>query len=187
MFPLSDGLLSLSAVSQIEVAKKAQHDAWGRVSARVVTPSLGFGRLLYDVQVRGQSQNYRGGSTVTLGGDSRLRGYATNLYRGDDRILSNLEYRTRPLQIESIQFGLALFYDVGWAGFRYENLDLAQGAGIGLRALAPQIDRLVLRADWGFPLSVQNIAMPSDMGEQFVVRRRKIWPGVPFITFDQAF
>jgi outer membrane protein assembly factor BamA len=46
-----------------------------------------------------------------------------------------------------------LFHDVGSVfDERLEGFRLRQGAGFGLRILAPQLDRDVFRIDFGFPL-----------------------------------
>jgi hypothetical protein len=71
----------------------------------------------------------------------------------------------------SAQLGGALFYDVGDVFNGFDNVDLKQGAGVGVRILFPQVNRIVFRADWGFPFS----------------QGYSTWPGSIFLTFGQAF
>ena len=137
--------------------------------AHLVTPRLGFGRLVYDTRAAHRYRDYHHQRFV-LGGDSRLRGYSATEFRGKDLLVSNLELRTAAVELLSAQLGGALFYDVGDAFNGLEQLRLKQGAGFGVRVLFPQLDRIALRVDWGFPLSEE----------------RDSWPGSIFATFGQA-
>jgi hypothetical protein len=49
-----------------------------------------------------------------------------------------------------------------------------QSAGFGIRLLFPQLDRVVMRADWGFPLT-RGYQEPDS------------FPGDIVVTFRQAF
>jgi hypothetical protein len=63
------------------------------------------------------------------------------------------------------------FYDAGGTADRLSELQLRHSAGAGLRFMAPEFDRVVLRLDWGFPLSPGYSTLP----------------GALFFTFAQAF
>jgi hypothetical protein len=82
-----------------------------------------------------------------------LRGYPSGQFIGKDLIASNVELRTRSLQLWTVQLGGTLFYDVGHAFDGMSGLRPQQGAGFGLRLVFPQLERAVTRIDWGFPLT----------------------------------
>ena len=119
---------------------------------RFVSPRLGIGRLVYDGTILYRPFNDLN-QTVSLGGGDRLRGYPSGQFVGKDMIASNIELRTRALQLWTVQLGGTLFYDVGHAFDGFSNLRLQQGAGFGLRLVFPQLERAVTRIDWGFPLT----------------------------------
>jgi hypothetical protein len=178
-FPLGDGLWRNYAASRIELSKKAKNidgddipasDAQLRVGSRFVTPRTGAGRVVLDGYVQHRYPNYLNPSTV-LGGTGRLRGYQESAFIGPDVVVSNLEFRSRPVQILSVQLGGVVFWDAGDAFNGFDQLDLKHGVGFGLRFLAPQIDRAVFRIDAGFPVD------PSIPGAATTV----------IAQFDQAF
>ena len=86
----------------------------------------------------------------------------------------NLEYRSRPIELASVHLGAAAFYDVGDAFDGFDNLHPKHAVGVGLRALFPQIDRVVLRLDVGFP--IVSGALPPGVS-----------PASFFLAFHQAF
>ena len=86
---------------------------------------------------------------------------------------SNLEYRTRPLQLLGTQLGAVLFYDVGDAFDGFSKMVPKHGVGVGLRIVFPYFNRVVFRADLGFPVS----ATPLPAG---------VSPVSFFVTFAQA-
>jgi hypothetical protein len=141
---------------------------------QVVSPRLGFGRLIYDFGIINRYRNYLNQETF-LGGDGRLRGYPSNFLVGSDFVISNLELRSRPIELlHTVELGAALFYDVGDAAFGLDKIHLKQGVGAGIRALFPQLDREVFRVDFGFPVGDgRNLAGVS--------------PWTFFIAFQQAF
>src|SRR5262249_7386142 len=107
-----------------------------------------------------------------LGGNSRLRGYPSNFFVGKDWAAANVEYRTRAIEVLGSLFGAAVFYDVGDAFNGVDNFRAKQSAGAGFRFLFPQLDKLVLRGDFGFPLP------PRDPG---------VAPVGFYLAFEQAF
>lgn len=168
--PLGDGLVRAVSASTIELATEQRDDALLELDVRAVTPHLGLGRLLVDGVLLDRYRNYLNRKFV-LGGDTRLRGYPLGAFLGKDVLAVSAEFRSRPVEILSAQTGVALFYDVGDAFDGFDEMKLKQDAGIGLRVLFPQLDRVVFRADWGFPLSPGY----------------KSFPGSLFVTFGQAF
>lgn len=82
-----------------------------------------------------------------------MRGYPTNFFLGHDFVSYNLEFRTRPVEILSCQLAAVGFFDAGDAFTPgVSPLQPYQSVGVGLRALFPQLDRGVFRADLGFPI-----------------------------------
>jgi hypothetical protein len=169
---LADGLIRAGIESGAEAEAERLSDAWWELNLRLVTPRLGFGRLVFDAGALNRYRNYLNRQSL-LGGDGRLRGYPSSYFVGKDILVYNLEFRSRPLEILSCQLGVAAFYDVGHVANGWDRLHPRQSAGVGFRVLFPQLDRVVFRGDIGFPL-----ARPLD-------------PGVPpftvSIAFEQAF
>lgn len=111
-------------------------------------------------------------SYATLGGDNALRGFPSAYFIGDHLVRANVELRTVGLELLSMWWGLAAFYDGGDA-FDADDLSDVRwhhGAGLGLRWLLPQFNRAVIRIDWGFPLDAPALL-----------------PGGASIAFGQAF
>jgi len=155
---LGDGLVrgSLELMNEFQTGNGAGDDrisdASVDASLRIMTPRLGIGRFVFDSSVYNRYRNYSN-EVNFLGGDSRLRGYPTSFFSGKDFVVSNLEFRSRSVEILSCQIGAALFYDIGDAFNGFDHLRPYDSAGFGLRALFPQLDRVVLRVDVGFPLT----------------------------------
>jgi hypothetical protein len=175
-FAVGDGIARVVAQNRIEYAEDGRNDADVVAEARLTTPKLGFGRLTLDALVHDRYENYLR-RQFDLGGDTRLRGYPPAGFqysrRGPTVVALNAEFRTRSVDILSAQTGLAAFYDAGDAADDYADLHLRQSAGIGIRILFPQADRVVLRGDWAFPFTP--------------VPGYATFPGAFYITFDQAF
>ncbi|HPB96658.1 MAG TPA: BamA/TamA family outer membrane protein [Polyangiaceae bacterium] len=150
--PFVDGLVR----ANIESATEWEPDglASGSIQGRwrVITPRLGFGRLLVDALVLHRYRNFLNELEI-LGGQGRLRGYPSNYFVGQDVVVNNLEFRSRPLEILTLQLEGAVFYDAGVIRDRGKPFDVYQSTGFGMRALFPQLDRVVFRVDVGFPLA----------------------------------
>jgi hypothetical protein len=93
---------------------------------------------------------------------------------GKDVAALNLEFRTRPIEVLSCQLGAAIFYDVGDAFDGSADFRPKSAAGMGLRILFPQFNRMVFRADVAFPFT-----RPPAPGE--------IDPVAAVVSFEQAF
>jgi len=168
--PIGDGFVRPVLSSNIEYASRGRNDALFQAAARFVSPRLGFGRLIVDGAFFDRYQNYLN-RRFALGGDNRLRGYAPGRFTGASLVAINAELRTTSLDILSAQVGAAAFYDVGDVNDHVGRFQLKQSAGVGLRVLFPEFDRIVMRADWGFPLSPGYDALP----------------GAFYLSFSQAF
>ena len=169
-FPVAGGLLRPLLGERIEYASHGRDDAFVEADLRFVSPRLGIGRLVFDGKFVNRFRNYLNRRFV-LGGDNRLRGYAPGAFDGPNLMVANAELRTSSIDILSAQVGAAAFYDVGDTPRDIRGFKLKQGAGVGLRVLFPEFDRIVFRADWGLPLSAGYQALP----------------GAFFVSFAQAF
>ncbi|MGO8994935.1 MAG: hypothetical protein ACLQVI_16590 [Polyangiaceae bacterium] len=171
---LGDGIIRGTVESVTEGQANGLSQASIGGGGEIVTPRMGIGRFVYDFEVLSRYRNSLNLETF-LGGDSRLRGYPSSYFVGSDYIVSNLEFRTRPVEIlHALEVGADLFYDVGDAAFGFNNLHMYQGVGAGLRALFPQLDRDVFRLDFGFPVG-NGANLPG------------VIPWTFFIAFQQAF
>jgi len=168
--PVADGFVRPVVSSSIEYASLNRDDALLQTALRIVSPRFGFGRLMIDGEFFDRYHNYLN-RRYALGGDNRLRGYAPGAFPGASVIALNTEFRSTSLDILSAQVGAAAFYDVGDASDQIDRFRLKQSVGVGVRVLFPEFDRIVMRADWGFPVSP---GYPT-------------FPGGFFLSFGQAF
>jgi len=148
---LGDGYASASVSTAAENSGDALTDASVSAGMVVVTPRLGFGRLLMGTSFLNRYKNYLRARSV-LGGDDRLRGYPSNYFFGKDTVVYNLEFRSTSIEILKFAIGGVLFYDAGDAAQGFDMLRAKQSVGFGVRALFPQVNRSVLRFDFAFPL-----------------------------------
>lgn len=170
---LGDGIATGFVESVLDIEADRLPDGSVEVGGRVITPRIGIGRLVVDARMLHRYRNYLN-RLSSLGGSSRLRGYPTQAFLGKDVVTANFEFRTRPIEILACQLGAAAFFDAGDAFDGWDDFRPKQSAGFGLRLLFPQLDRTVLRADWGFPLT-RGYREPDSL------------PGDIVVTFKQAF
>jgi hypothetical protein len=182
--PIRDGLLRLDVQTTTEAAFDGAGVIQGSIDATsfLASPRTPLGRLVFSARVLDRYADYLNDLTY-LGADTRLRGYPSSYFRGRNLVAANLEYRSRPLEIWKVQVGGVAFYDVGDAFDCWSSTDasctgtplsIAHDVGFGLRVLFPTFDRIVFRADVGFPISASPL--PADVG-----------PVTFFVTFGQAF
>jgi hypothetical protein len=192
---LGDGLVGASVSTFAESVdgvagffKKAPSDSFSDASFGAsfgaVSPRTGIGRVVMNTSFNNRYRNYLNARTFT-GGDDRLRGYPSNYFFGKDTMFYNLEFRSTSIDILKLQWGGVAFYDVGDASnrstgpFDFNLLRVKHSVGAGLRVLFPQVNRLVFRLDFAFPLNrgpfpETGINKPVD-------------PFGFYFTFDQAF
>lgn len=174
-FPLGDGIVRLYGTSTTEFDGERVFDGQLTLGTRLATPRFYIGRLVFDAVLGHRYENFLNRRT-SLGGNGRLRGYPSGAFIGESAFAYNFEYRTRPVEIFTIQAGLAAFWDTGATFDKGEFPDLKHSVGAGLRILFPQLDRTVFRLDWAFPLvNAPEVGVTSP------------WPGDVVFTFDQAF
>jgi hypothetical protein len=175
-FDIGDGMTRFVVQNRLEYEMDGRHDASVVGAAHLASPRSVAGRLILDGLINARYENYLH-RTFELGGDTRLRGYPQAGYQGVRKgplaVALNAEFRTRSVDILSVHSGLAVFYDAGDVTDRLRDVFLRQSAGIGLRFVAPQFDRVVLRADWAFPFNPAH--------------GYRTFPGALFVGYGQAF
>ncbi len=151
-FAVRDGLFRVGAITLTEPTTDRVAQAYVEPFAHLVSPTIaGVGRIVVDGALQYRWRNYLNLKEY-LGGGDRLRGYPTDFFFGWDFIAYNAEFRSRPVEILSCQLAGVAFFDAGDAFNGWANFEAFQSVGVGLRALFPQLDRGVFRADFGFPL-----------------------------------
>lgn len=175
---LGDGLVGASVGGVAENVFGSVTDGSVRASFGAVTPRIGIGRIVMNASVLNRYRNYLNARTFT-GGDDRLRGYPSNFFFGKDTVFYNLEFRSTAVEILKAQLGGALFFDAGDAASSFDALNAKQSVGFGVRALLPQLNRLVFRADLAFP--IKRGPFPETGSAQVVD------PVGFYFAFDQAF
>jgi hypothetical protein len=174
--PMRDGLARVFVITDTQLDGDRVADGLFNPGAHIVTPTIaGIGRLVAHGALVWRYRNYLN-TLDTLGGGTQLRGYPTNFFIGKDLLTYNVEARTRPVEILSCELAGVAFYDVGNAFSGLDHLRPYQSLGFGVRVLFPQLDRIVFRADVGFPLE-----RPLDS------TMRPIAPYAFLVTFAQAF
>ena len=172
--PLSNGMMRVGAEGIVEGNDDGVSDALLETKERVITPRTAIGRLLFDGDQIFRPRDFLNRRSY-LGGEARLRGYPTHYLYGRNVVAYNLEFRTRPVEIFTLQVGGVAFWDTGDAFDEFSQMSLKHGAGFGLRMLFPQLDRYVLRIDMGFPVVIHE---PRPIGTN---------PYEIVLTFQQAF
>jgi hypothetical protein len=176
-WPLRDGLARVSVFAALDPEADRISDALLEPTAHLVTPSIGkVGRVVFDATLVWRWRNYLNGLS-TLGGGDRLRGFPTNFFVGSDLVASNLEFRSRPIEIATSELAGVVFLDEGHAFTGFDHFVSYQAVGFGIRALIPWLDRTVFQTDIGFPLE-----RPIDP-----TTRAPIPPWAFVISFGQAF
>jgi len=148
--PIKDGLLRATTEAITELAKDEVPTLAVGAGVQLASPRFPLGRLIVDGVGIARPRNYLNHRS-SIGGEGRLRGYPSAAFLGENLVAYNVELRTKPIDIFSLQLGGALFFDVGDA-FDGSNFRPKSSAGVGLRGLIPQLDRKVMRLDVAFPM-----------------------------------
>lgn len=167
-FLIGDGLARVSADWKADVAGGQAPDSTLVVRSAIVTPRLGFGRLVHSTYYVERFANRRR-QTTYLGGDNRLRGFGNNSLSSDGVLAMNLEYRTPGLELAKLQLGAVAFLDTATAHGAIAS-GLRHSLGFGLRLVAPHVSRPVFRLDFAFPLDREpdsGGSRPPAFGWQF--------------------
>jgi hypothetical protein len=155
--PLRDGFVRALVDTSTESERDRIADAAIMSELRIVSPRTPLGRLIFDVDMVNRWRNHLNRLSL-LGGEDRLRGWPTRYFIGENLFAMNLELRTRPIQLFEILFGGAFFYDVGRAYTgRLDEISPVHSVGAGFRIVLPQLDRSVIRGDFGFPIAAGGL------------------------------
>lgn len=150
-----DGLFRVAFESRTELEVAPMNrisDAAIEPTAFFVSPSIGrIGRIVFDATFLYRWRDYLRTKTY-LGGGDRLRGYPTNFFLDQNFVVSNVEFRSRPVEILSCQIAGVAFFDSGDAFHSANSFMPYQSVGVGLRALFPWLDRTVFSVDLGVPI-----------------------------------
>lgn len=120
-------------------------------AARLVLPSWFWGRILVRVSASTVLRN-EANSRVAIGGRFSVRGYADGFAVGDRVLRTNLEWRSRPLDLFLWRFGFVAFADGAATWFEGAAVDYYPSVGFGLRLVIPQLGTRIRAADLSFPL-----------------------------------
>jgi Omp85 superfamily domain len=172
---IDSGLLRVLGSSAMQAADHARHQASAQAAARFVSPKLGVLRLVLDSALQSIYDDYLN-QRVVLGGDTRPRGYASAIFRGDSGFAASAELRTSAVNILSARVGGVAFYDVGGTAEKVGDIAFHQSLGAGVRILFPQLNRQVFRLDWAAPLTPGRGRIPD-----------RPLPGAVYFSFGQAF
>ena len=170
---LKDGVLRLDVQTTTEANGSGVIQGVIDATSYFASPRTPIGRLVFSARVVDRYANYLN-QLLYLGADTRLRGYPSSFFAGQNMVVGNLEYRSRPFEIWKVQVGGVVFWDAGEAFQSWSDFHPVHDVGFGLRALFPTFDRTVFRADVGFPIS--NAPLPAGVS-----------PVTFFVTFAQAF
>ena len=147
-FYKADDLFTVTVAGAMRI-RPGQELANRRFASEVsnYSPQFFGGRLVTRVLVDLKA-NDLDNRQLLLGGSTGLRGAYPEEFTGRNLVLANVEYRARPIELWSNWLGMVLFYDVGSA-FDVV-LKPTHTVGIGFRLLLPQLNKEVIRVDFGF-------------------------------------
>jgi hypothetical protein len=179
-----DGLFETA----IEAAARFEDgDVVNRVLAarlRYATAPVFLGRFLLRADVSFRRDDITN-AFVSLGGDNGLRGYPSRAFFafGASAAQSTIEWRSLPIDLWSVQLGVAAFYDAGALFSLDDPADLspedlaAFGAhhsiGVGVRFLFPQFNRGVYRVDFAVPLDDLGLRVQFSLGDTQAVEHTR--------------
>lgn len=149
---LGNGFARLGAQGALDVAQDGLEAPFVKGWLHLVTPRLGFGRLVADSEITLNLDDSGTRDVVNYSNVNRLRGYAAGQMSGRRIAVANVEYRTPALQLWTEQLGAVLFYDVGAKPGAAAELEVADAVGLGLRIVTPLLERAGLRVDFALPL-----------------------------------
>lgn len=140
------------------------------VRLRLASAPTLAGRLLWraDTTLRRDDET---NTLVTQGGNNGLRGYASGAFFdvGASIAHSTLEWRSLPIDLATVQLGLACFYDAGSIFHDPAELALHHDLGVGVRFLFPQFNRGVYRLDVAAPLDELGLRVLLSFGDTQMV------------------
>jgi hypothetical protein len=146
-----DGFVTLTGSAAGRYQAGDLIDATASGSVRFATPPIrGFARLLAQSTISTRFHDTQN-QFFAIGSDTGLRGFAINQFTGQRFFDTQLEVRTLPYPIWVFRIGAVAFYDLGDAADTFARMHLHQDAGIGLRALVPQLSSQLYKFDFAIP------------------------------------
>lgn len=150
-----DALASARAYGAARLEGGRVLDQYGSLRVRLATPAWLVGRFVWQWLLIARRRD-TANTLTSLSSLTGLRGFSGAepglQARGVGVALSNLEFRSLPVDIESVHVGLVAFYDAGGLFRQLSRLNYAHGVGLGLRVLFPQLNRLPFRLDFAVPV-----------------------------------
>ncbi|HET9622584.1 MAG TPA: BamA/TamA family outer membrane protein [Kofleriaceae bacterium] len=157
VFPWTrDGFVSVSGSFNGRYQSGDIIDATASGTLRFATPPIqGVVRLLAQSQISTRFHDTQN-NFYALGSDTGLRGFAINQFTGQRFFDTQIEARTLPYPVWVFRIGGVAFYDLGDAADTFKQFQLHQDAGIGLRALIPQLSSQLYKFDFAIPFDGPN-------------------------------
>jgi outer membrane translocation and assembly module TamA len=155
-----DGLWHVEGSSEHRYDEGGWIDNYVSFGGRIVTPSFGIGRVVFDADVSSrwdETQN----RFLTAGGDSGLRGFIIGEFTGQRRFVGHVELRTASTKVWFTRAGAVAFTDVGSAANSFGAMDLHDDVGVGLRVVVPQTSPEPIRIDWAFAVDGDHRGWPG--------------------------
>ncbi len=135
-------------------------DNGASVSTRIVTPNLGYFRVVAESSLATR-WNERTPGFYTIGSDNGLRAFRINQFFGERVFGTQIEARSIPTSLWVLRLGAVVFYEVGGAADTLKDLRLHHDTGVGFRMLLPQTSRELFRFDLAFPLDGAEAGRPK--------------------------
>lgn len=149
---LGNGFARAAVLGALDVASDGLQAPFIKAWLHVVSPRLGFGRLVADSELSLVLDESETRAPARYSNANRLRGYDGGQLGGWRVGVVNVEYRTPALQVWTEQLGAVLFYDAGAQPTDDSGLQLLDSVGVGLRVVTPLLERAGLRIDFALPL-----------------------------------
>jgi len=156
-----DGFVRAASGASTRIQDGELIDNFSTSSLKIATPRIADAFRVVAKAELGLRLRERGNGRFRLGGANGLRGYLISEFTGQKQILTNLEVRSMPLRLLFARAGGLLFWDMGHAANRLEQLQMKHSVGFGLRTLVPQLQPIVFRFDWAFPLQEASAGFPG--------------------------
>jgi hypothetical protein len=156
-----DGFVRVATSASSRIQDGESVDNLSRSSIKIATPRVADTFRVVAQADLGLRLRERGNGRFRIGGTNGLRGYQILEFTGQKQLLTNFEVRSMPLKFLFARAGGLLFWDMGHAADRLEQLRMKHSVGFGLRTLVPQLQPIVFRFDWAFPLQGASAGFPG--------------------------
>lgn len=159
-----DAFIEAAAMGGFRWGASGFVDRRAEFSSRLVMPSGPLGRFV----ARGWLRILRedtGNTRFRIGAAQGLRGERGYVAEGRNAWLTNLEWRSKPVEVLSTFLGFAAFVDLGSAWERHDPVGVHVSLGAGIRFMAPQAMAMPAAIDISWPVG-RNIwarSLPAPM------------------------